>query len=156
MPRQQTLRALIDWSYDLLSDPERRLLRRLSVFAGGWTLAAAETVGAGDSLESWEVLDLLTALMDKSLVDYAERDGDARYRLLETIRQYAGERLLEAGEVQATRDRHAAFYLVWAEQAELELRGADQIAWLDRFEEEHDNLRAALEWSQAQDSGSET
>src|SRR5262249_50670054 len=128
LPRQQTLRALIDWSYDLLSDPERRLLRRLSVFAGGWALAAAAAVASGEGIESREVLDLLTALVDKSLVDYGEREGEARYRLLETVRQYARERLLEAGEVEAARERHQQFYLGWAERAAPELRRAQQIA----------------------------
>src|SRR5205823_12041285 len=87
LPRQQTLRALIDWSYDLLAEPERALLRRLSVFAGGWTLEAAEAVCLGEGVEEWEVLDLLTSLVEKSLVLYEEREGKGRYRLLETVRQ---------------------------------------------------------------------
>src|SRR5439155_8972105 len=89
LPRHQTLRAAIDWSYDLLSDPERVLLRRLSVFAGGWSLDAAEAVCHGEGIEDWEVLDLLTALVEKSLVQYEEQEGTARYRLLETVRQYS-------------------------------------------------------------------
>src|SRR5262249_32683067 len=133
LPRQQTLRALIDWSYDLLSEPERVLLRRLSGFAGGAAPAAAEAVGAGEGIERSDVLDLLTGLVEKSLVDYEERAGEGRYRLLETIRQYAGERLLEAGEVEATRVRHQQFYLGWAERAAPELRRAQQIEWLERF-----------------------
>ena len=98
LPRQQTLRALIDWSYDLLTDAERALFRRLAVFAGGWTLAAAEEVCAGEDIDEAAVLDLLTSLVDKSLVVAEERDGATRYRLLETVRQYARDRLLESGE----------------------------------------------------------
>jgi predicted ATPase/class 3 adenylate cyclase len=143
LPRQQTLRALIDWSYNLLSDGERLLLPRLSVFAGGWTMEAAEAVCSGDGLAELEVLDLLTTLVDKSLVQYETREGEARYRLLETVRQYARDRLLEAGEGQAVRERHARFFLAMAETAAAEHRWG---AWLERFEQEHDNLRAALGW----------
>lgn len=103
LPRQQTLRALIDWSHDLLTEQERTLLRRLSVFVGGWTLAAAESVGEGEGIEDFEVLDLLTGLADKSLVVYTETEG--RYRLLETVRQYADERLVQAGGHEAARRR---------------------------------------------------
>jgi predicted ATPase/DNA-binding SARP family transcriptional activator len=147
MPRQQTLRALIDWSYDLLTDPERMLLRRLSAFAGGWTLAAAEAVCVGGGIEEWDVLDLLTALVEKSLVQY-EQQEEARYRLLETIRQYGRDRLLEAGESDSVRHRHLAFFLRLAERAGPELSGAKPAAWVERLEREHDNLRAALTWSQ--------
>src|SRR5215216_666932 len=148
LPRHQTLRALIDWSHDLLSKAERTLLRRLSVFAGGWTLEAAEAICAGERLERDEVLDLLTQLVNKSLVisDH-ESEAEARYRLLETIRQYARERLVEAGGGEKVRDRHLAYYLKFAERTEPELRGPHQIAWLDRLEKEVDNLRAALEWA---------
>jgi predicted ATPase/class 3 adenylate cyclase len=148
LPRQQTLRALIDWSYNLLAEPERALLRRLSVFAGGWPLEAAETICSGEGIEQWEVLDLLTGLVEKSLVVYEAREGEPRYRLLETIRQHARERLLEAGEAEAVRQRHLLFYLALAERAEPELRRSDQRVWLDRLEAEHDNLRAALRWCQ--------
>jgi non-specific serine/threonine protein kinase len=141
LPRHQTLRALIDWSYRLLSEAERALLRRLSVFAGGWTLEAAEAV-CGE-----EVFDLLASLVEKSLVLYEERGADARYRLLETVRQYGRDRLLEAGESAATRARHRDWCLELAGRAEPELRGHDQVAWLDRLELEHENLHAALEWS---------
>jgi predicted ATPase/class 3 adenylate cyclase len=143
LPRQQTLRALIDWSYDLLTPSERALLRRLSVFAGGWTLEAAEAVGVGEGVEAWEVLDLLTALVEKSLVQYTERGGEERYRLPETVRQYARDRLLEAGEAATVRERHLEFFLNWAEQ------GPD---W-ERIETEHDNLRTALAWTVAQRQG---
>jgi len=151
LPRQQTLRALIDWSYDLLDEPERALLRRLSVFAGGWTLEAAEAV-AGDGAigllgsPSPDTLDLLTSLVDRSLVQFEAQDGEGRYRLLETIRQYARERLREAGEEGAARARHGDYYLALAEEAEPHLIGAEQAAWLDRLEREHDNLRAAMDF----------
>jgi predicted ATPase len=150
LPRQQTLRALIDWSYDLLSPSERALFRRLAVFAGGWTLAAAEAVCAGDEVEVWEVLDMLTSLVEKSLVLYEERGREGRYRLLETVRQYARDRLLEAREVEVARQHHRDWYLALAERAEPELRGAEQASWLERLEQELDNLRTALAWSQEQ------
>lgn len=154
LPRQQTLRSLIDWSYDLLSDAEKTLLCGLSVFAGGWTLQAAEQVCSGEGVEEWEILDLLTSLSDKSLVVAEQRQGHTRYRLLETIRQYARDRLLESGHASATRHQHLAFFLNLAETAEPELVGADQKVWLERLETEHDNLRAALEWSSGDsDSG---
>jgi len=148
LPRHQTLRALIDWSYDLLSEAERTLLRRLSVFAGGCTLEAAEAICAGEGLERDEILDLLTQLVNKSLVisDH-ESEAEARYRLLETIRQYGRERLVEVGGGEKVRDRHLMYYLKFAERTEPELRGPHQIAWLDRLEKEVDNLRAALEWA---------
>jgi non-specific serine/threonine protein kinase len=156
LPRHQTLRALIDWSYDLLSEPERALLRRLSVFARGWTLEAAEAVCVGDGIQEREVLDLLTALVDKSLVLYGEPApprgagaAEARYRLLETVRQYARDRLLEAGEEEEVRKRHLSYFLDLAEEAELKLSSFEKRVWLDRLESEHDNLRAALTWSLA-------
>ena len=147
LPRQQTLRALIDWSYDLLSEAERTLLRRLSVFAGGWTLEAAEAVCTGDGVDEYDVLELLTRLVDKSLVLPEEHDGEARYRLPETVRQYARDRLVEAGEAAALGERHLAYCLAFSERAEPELWGSDQFAWLERLEQEHDNLRAALQQS---------
>ena len=108
MPRQATLRASVDWSYELLTEPERALLRRLSVFAGGLTLDAAERVGAAGEVGSYEVLGLLSALVDKSLAQVNEK-GD-RYRLLETIRAYAAEELTVSGEERAARNRHLAFF----------------------------------------------
>jgi predicted ATPase/class 3 adenylate cyclase len=146
LPRQQTLRALIDWSYDLLSEPERVLMQRLSVFMGGWTLAAAEAVAMGDGIEAHEVLDLLTALVDKSLVIYVERNGEARYRLLETIREYGLEILADSGDVAAVRRQHAHVFLALAEQASAAM-SADPKGWVARLETEHDNLRMALDWS---------
>jgi tetratricopeptide (TPR) repeat protein len=148
LPRQQTLRALIDWSYDLLSEAERVLLRRLSVFAGGWSLEAAEVICGGEGSDQGEVLDLLRQLVDKSLVQYEARHGEGRYRLLETVRQYARDRLLEAEEAAAVRERHRDWCLALAEEAEPGLLGESQTAWLDRLEREHDNLLAALEWCQ--------
>jgi predicted ATPase/class 3 adenylate cyclase len=153
LPRQQTLRALIDWSYDLLSEAEQALLRRLSVFAGGWTLETAEAVCSDNGIEEWEVLDLLTSLVEKSLVLYEEREGEPRYRLLETVRQYARDRLEERGETAGVRGRHRDWFLALAERAEPELRRSDQLVWLDRLDGEHDNLRAALEWCRAEAEG---
>jgi predicted ATPase len=170
LPRQQTLRALIDWSYDLLSEPERVLLLRLSVFAAGWTLEAAEAVcsdevgsrqwavGSGDSqapgapllptahclLPTDAVLDLLTTLVEKSLMQYEVRGGEARYWLLETVRQYARDRLIEAGEATEARNRHRDYFLSLPERIRTE--PAEKF---DRLDTEHDNLRAALGWAVA-------
>lgn len=149
LPRQQTLRALIGWSYDLLTENERLILDRLSIFMGGWALAAAETVCADDKVEEWEVLDLLTSLVDKSLVLYEENDREARYRMLETVRQYSREQLAATDDQEALAERHCRCYLTLAEQAEPELTGKQQSEWLQRLEKEHDNLRAALVWSRA-------
>ena len=147
LPRQQTLRAAIDWSYDLLSQKERAVLRRLSVFAGGCTLEAVEVVCIGNSVEASDILDLLTQLVDKSLVLVETRHDEARYRLLETIGEYGRDRLAETGEAMEVQRRHRDWYLALAEQAELKLQGSEQVVWLRRLEMEHDNLRAALEWS---------
>ena len=143
LPRQQTLRATIDWSYELLSEPERLLLQRLCVFAGGWTLEAAEAVCAGERVPAWEVLDLLTGLVEKSLVMYEEHQG--RYRLLETVGQYASDRLSESGEGETWRDRHLDYFLALAEQEVPEM--GSHRSRVDRLELEHDNVRAALAWS---------
>jgi non-specific serine/threonine protein kinase len=185
LPHQQTLRASMDWSYDLLADDERQLLRRLAVFAGGWTLEAAETVcdfglpicdfglgerpagerASGGALaqskiqnpkSQMDVLDVLTGLVDKSLVTAGEGEpggasgagsGERRYGLLETVRQYAGEKLAAGGDADETRARHAAYFRDLAEAAEPELNGPEQAAWLSRLDREHDNLRAALRWA---------
>jgi len=151
MPRQQTLQAAVDWSYTLLSEPERAVLRRLSVFAGGWTFEAAEAVVAGDGVHSYAVLELLAQLVDKSLVLAEEQHGAIRYRLLETIRQFAFGRLEEAAEATGARERHVAYFLELAELAEPMMRGPDALEWVDRLDAEHDNLRAALAWSLEQD-----
>ncbi len=147
LPRQRTLRAALDWSYDLLSEPERLLMRSLSVFAGGCTLEAAETVCASASVESWAVLDLLTALVNKSLVQAVEVAEETRYRMLETVRQYSAERQDMAGEGPSPPNRLLAWCVALAQQAEPALRGPDQAHWLARLESELDNLRAALGWS---------
>ncbi len=144
---QRTLRATMDWSHELLGPQEKALFRGLSVFAGGFTLEAAEAVCAGEGLPQDEVLDLLTSLVDKSLVFVTEQEGDARYRLLETVRQYGQEKLEESGEAERVRSRHAAWFVALAEDAEPHLKGHRQAAWLQRLEIEHDNLRVALSWA---------
>ena len=145
MPRQQTLRGTLDWSYELLSEDEKKLFGRLSVFAGGWTLEASEAVTSSEGVAEREVLDLLSGLVEKSLVVATGGDeGTVRYRLLEPVRQYALEKLEESGETEANRRRHAEYFLALAEEAEPKLWGADQAVWLKRLEVEHDNMRAAL------------
>jgi predicted ATPase/DNA-binding CsgD family transcriptional regulator len=148
--RQRTLEAAMDWSHELLSRGERALLRRLSVFAGGFTLEAAEVVCSGlpsdEELEQAEVLDLLSRMVDKSLVLVVEQAGEARYRLLETIRQYGREKLERSGEEAGIRRCHAGFLLELAEEAGPELKGPRQGEWLERLDREHDNLRAAMRW----------
>jgi len=155
--RQRTLEATVDWSYDLLSKIERRLLCRLSVFAGGWSLDAAEAVCSGDGIRKEAMLDLLSHLVDKSLVN-TEQDasGGQRYRFLETVRQYGRERLLRSGKVQKPRDRHLTFFFELARRAEPKLHGPDQVRWLNQLELEHDNLRAALEWCLTSSGSNET
>jgi predicted ATPase/DNA-binding CsgD family transcriptional regulator len=147
-PRQQTLAASIEWSHALLAEPDRIVLRRLAVFAGGFGLEAARAVAAGGAVARDDVLSALRRLVDKSLVIAEERDGEARYRLLETIRRYAADRLAGAGEAAAVRDRHLAWFLAFAEALEPELQ-RDLDAWRTRLERERDNLRAALDWGLA-------
>lgn len=147
LPRQRTLEASVKWSHDLLAEEEKILLRRLSVFAGGFTLDAAEQVCSGDGVEQFQVLDLLSGLVDKSLVQVEEEGATARYRLLETIRHYARENLLSAGETASVRTRHLDFYVALTERAQAELEGAGIVAWTRRLEAEHDNIRIAMEWS---------
>jgi predicted ATPase/DNA-binding SARP family transcriptional activator len=181
LPRQQALEATFDWSWGLLTQAEQALLRRLSVFAGGWTLQAAEVVCSGDQppndpagqdpdvgrsgrrelasdpvVRRGENLDLLTSLVDKSLVLFLPAEqgdrvlvapgGEARYQLLETVRQYAADRLCWSDDREATPNRHRDFFLEWAEEIKPKLWGAEQRLWFSRLEAEHDNLRAALEW----------
>ncbi len=187
LPRQRTLRSLLDWSSDLLTGAEQALLQRVSVFASGWTLAAAEEVcsdcglriadcGLGDgtpepghsairppasrvpaqsAIEEWKILDLLTSLCDKSLVVAEQRQGATRYRLLETVRQYARDRLLEGGDGATWRERHLAHYLALAEEFEPQLRGPEQTEWLERQEAEHDNERAALQLGLESEDGAD-
>ncbi len=199
LPRQQTLRGLIDWSYDLLSEEERAALCRCSVFSGGWTLEAAEAVCASTEgekgrrgeeespesgpstfnrgaqprhrseglgqpstqsshlspltshLTSYDLLDLLTQLVDKSLITYEERGGAGRYSMLETVRAYAREKLEESGTAAETRARHRAYFLRMATEADQWLTGPDQARWLDQVDREHDNVRAALDGNMAND-----
>jgi non-specific serine/threonine protein kinase len=169
LPRQQTLRATVDWSFSLLSEPERVLFRRLAVFAGGWTLAAAEDIGLVSGVGSQvsvrgdgaarpptsdtryltpdpDVFDLLANLVDKSLVIADEASGSVRYRLLETMRDYAWEKLRVAGEEALIRDRHRDWFAALADEGEPHLHGGEQAMWLSRLEREHDNFRAVLAW----------
>ncbi len=164
LPRHQTLRGAIDWSYELLSEPERVLLRRLSIFAGGWTLAAVEALTTDEAGEIRDegvdfilhlkrgepsfILDLLSNLVDKSLVVVDKQGDETRYRMLETIREYAREKLVGSGEAQEIAARHLGLVLQLAEQAEPQLFGPEQGWWFQRLELEHDNLRAALSWSE--------
>ncbi|MFN8439345.1 MAG: tetratricopeptide repeat protein [Caldilineaceae bacterium] len=152
LPRQQTLRATMEWSWDLLSEPERMLLRRLAVFIGGWTLQAAEEVCVGDGLGVHDLLDLLSHLVEKSLVQMEERANEqrsitVRYHLLETIRQYARDQLIHAREAEMVRSHHLAYFWQLAADAEPKLRSEEQLIWLSLLDLEHDNLRAALNWS---------
>src|SRR5262249_26355159 len=142
---QQTLRATMDWSYDLLSASERLLLPRLAVFAGGVALEAAERVCSEGGVEASEGLDVLSQLVDKSLVMMEESRGEARYRLLETVSAYAAETLeVATTDAAALGGRHRDWYLALAEQAEQGLQGPEQATWMQRLDQEHDNLRAAL------------
>ncbi|WP_370937085.1 BTAD domain-containing putative transcriptional regulator [Amycolatopsis sp. cg13] len=143
LPRHRTLRAMVDWSWELLSDGERLVLSRLSVFAGGASLAAAERVCAGDLVDAYEVLDLLTALSDKSLL-VAFGEGEPRYRMLGTIKEYSAARLAEAGETDLARQAHLAYFTELAENAEPRLRRGEQLEWLTVLKAEHDNLVSAM------------
>jgi non-specific serine/threonine protein kinase len=146
LQRQQTLRAAVDWSYELLEPKEQQLFQRISVFAGGLFLEAAESVCSGDGIGEEEILDLLEHLVDKSLLTPEEgSEGTARYRLLETLRAYGKERLHHASGWEVYVGRHAEFYRALAERAAPELVGAEQASWLNRLQEEHDNLRQAIE-----------
>jgi non-specific serine/threonine protein kinase len=145
LPRQQTLRATIDWSYRLLSDRESRLFCRLAVFAGGWDLAGAEGVCAGAGLEAPDILELLANLVNKSMVVASPtRSGGTRYHLLETIRQYAREKLLDSGEMAAVQQRHLAYFVALAETLEPQARGPNQKEWRRQLEDELENIRLAL------------
>ena len=144
--RQRTLEATVDWSYDLLTETERLLLARLSVFSGGWTLEAAEEVCVGGAIRDGDVLELLARLVDKSLVIVDDvSDRDRRYRLLETIRQYAQNRLVQLGDAAALSQAHFTYFLTLARRAEPKIVGADQVAWLNLLDLEHDNLRTAID-----------
>jgi predicted ATPase/Tfp pilus assembly protein PilF len=151
LPRQQTLVAAIDWSYNLLTDSEKNLFRRLSVFSGGWTLEAAETVGAGEGVDQENVLELLSGLVNKSLVLVEEREGHQRYRFMVTLLEYAQQRLMQTEEDVAIHRAHAAFFTHLALEGESKLMTTEQRVWLERLTAEHDNIRAALTWTSKND-----
>ena len=151
-PRHRSLQAVMDWSYELLSEEERTVLRTLSVFAGGFTLEAVQAV-SGLEVDEFETIDLLSRLVDRSLLNVDERGGAATFRMLETIRRYGIERLEEAGEAASVRDRLLEYYTDLAESTENELLSVSQPAWLERLEREHDNLRASLEWGWTSERG---
>jgi non-specific serine/threonine protein kinase len=142
LPRYRTLRALLDWSYDLLDEREQVLLRRLAIFVGGWTLEAAESVCAGDGLAPEEILDRLSGLVAKSLVLTVDHADEVRYNFLETLREYAAERLRDANEETILRDRHRDWFLALAERTEPALEHAEEAGWFDRLDADRDNLRA--------------
>jgi predicted ATPase len=147
LERHQTLRATMDWSYDLLDSPERALLRYVSVFSGGWTYGQVESLASSTKPNGSDVLGLLSNLIEKSLIVVDSQGSQARYGLLDTVRQYASDRLSEAGEIEEIRGRHAEIYIELAEHADQELRGPDQSEQIHILENEHENMRAALSWS---------
>ena len=149
--RHQTLRQAVDWSYDLLDARERTILDRLGVFAGGFTLDAAEAVVGGDDIDPLDVLDGIAQLVDKSLVVAEREHHDTRYRLLETIRQYALERLDDRGATDTMRRRHATWCAGFMAQVSVGVQGPDEVAWLARLDREIDNVRAALTWATGAD-----
>jgi len=151
IPRHRTLRAAMDWSHDLLRENARILLRRLSVFRGGFTLGGAERVGAGGAIPEEEVLDLVAHLVDRSLIVVREHGGEARYRLLETVRQYASQRLVESGEETEVRRLHARQVLDMIRTAEPHLTGRERKAWVEGLQPETENIREALSWSREHD-----
>ncbi len=148
LPRQQTIHASVEWSWNLLSDPEKILLRRLSVFAGGWTLEATESICCGSDIESQQALELMSQLVRKSLVMVKQATGrETRYHFHEMIRQYAREKLDKSGEAELIHTQHLIYFLKLSEEIEYELRGPQQIEWLARAHTERDNIRVALEWA---------
>lgn len=147
LPRQQTLQALIDWSWQLLDENERILLRRLSVFSGGWNLEAAEEICGFDPLDGLDVFDDMNQLINKSLVTVDYLDGEPRYGMLESIRQFARDRLFETGEGETLRDRHADYFVTFSVKAEYHLIRASMIPWVNRILLEMDNLRTVLTWT---------
>jgi len=151
LPRQKTLRSMIDWSHGLLSEPEQILFRRLAVFAGGWTLEAAEDVCSGDGLEPADILDLAIHLVDRSLVVKDEGSEELRFHMLETIRQYAVEKLEMSNKADIFRQRHADYFSNLAKEAESRHWASDQLQWWHRLERERDNVREALRWSAIHD-----
>ena len=147
LPRQQTLRAMIDWSYNLLAEQERILFRRLAVFVGGWTLEAAEDVCWGDGIDQDLILDFLSQLVHKSLVMRSEANGEFRYHCLETIRQYGREKLFDTDEVAHIHKKHLDYFIKLAELGYGELEGPNDLLWIEKLDAENDNFRAALNWS---------
>jgi len=146
LPRHQTLRAAIDWSYDLLSPVEQTLFRRLSVFVNGWTLEAAEAICSDVKVDPEMIIDVLTQITNKSLVITDDSQAKTRYRMLETIRQYANEKLVESKEIKQIQNSHLNFFMKLAEEAEPKLNGGEQALWLERFEIEQGNFSTALRW----------
>jgi predicted ATPase/class 3 adenylate cyclase len=148
LPRQQTLRATIDWSYQMLNEQERKLLIRLSVFIGGFSLEGAEVVCSGEGLEGWGILDLLASLVNKSMITAERVQGEKRrYSLLEMVRQYGREKLFDAGESARLHNKHLEYFVRFAEQAESELNGAGRLEWIEYVKAEFQNIRQAIEWS---------
>ena len=148
MPRQQTLRGALEWSYNLLPEPEKLLFDRLSVFRGGFSLEAAEEVCAGEGLDSYDVLDVLSQLIAKSLVVVEQDSGsNARYRLLESMRLYGTERLTDTTHSESISERHASYFMALAEKSSPELISTNQAKWLDRLENDYDNFRTAIIWA---------
>lgn len=156
LPRHQTMRALIDWSHNLLTESEQRILHRLSVFAGGYTLDAAEAICVGEDIDAYAVLDLTAQLVNKSLVQRMRQSqsDETRYHLLETIRQYAQEKLSETGNEAIYHNRHLAYFVKMAEEGEPKLYDANRAFWLQKLRDEIDNLRLALRWALATDPAS--
>jgi predicted ATPase/DNA-binding NarL/FixJ family response regulator len=150
--RHQTLGATLDWSYALLSEPERRVLQRLSIFMGGAALKAAEAVCACECVSPAEVLDVLSHLVDKSLVVADHSSDGTRFRLLETIRQYAAQKITDQGDEEVCKDSHLAYFVHWAEKMAPTLEGQNNLKELEEYENEYDNLRAALEWSSSHEN----
>ena len=152
LPRHQTLKAMIDWSYNLLTEKEQAILCPMSVCAGGWTLETTEAIGS-DVASRQEVFDILSHLADKSLIEFMDAPGyEGRYRMLETVRQFGLERLIESGKIDAVRHSHALYFAKLAEDAERQFRGPEMHVWMARLEIEHDNFRVALEWSFSHES----
>jgi len=154
LPRHQTLRATIDWSYNLLSENEKVLFRRLAVFVGGWSLEAAESICAGGEIKKVDITNLILGLVQKSLIYTEKLSEGIRYRRLETIRQYGQEKLSASDEVENIRNQHLRYYVELLENAESELRSSNQVMWLNRLEMEMDNLRSALGWARKRDKES--
>lgn len=156
LPRQQTLRALIDWSFDLLDEDERAVFRRLAIFAGGWTLQAAAAACSDDSIDAWQVLDLLSALASKSLIVVDPDEDDRRYRMLYSIREYSRERLTASSEDAAVATKHARYYAELLGELAPLVDSLEDVRWQEALAPEIDNIRAALEWTIFAGNESET